>query len=344
MRTAIAIVASLLASASASATNSPIELRTALATLMERLPGRFDNAAQLFFEQESKTPAAEQHGRVFRSFVRVDAPALGGNVLVSQVRYGGDAGEFDAAEFLVWTLAVDANRKAVRMAPRRFRDPAPYQVRALDPAAFQGLTPADLLPAEGAASCDLFWRKYGEDLRALSEPGDCRRRSTALKKDLDWSWEFILSESELWVNFAGQDDQGRIVAGRPDPAHWRLGKARDFECLLGYRPPDGSPPQVSNGPHIHDRGGVLEWTTKAPSMRTFHYELLRGMWPSNSGRNYEDLLRISMYEVDARDPKARRLLGVGWASAASDRASMGNDTYNARCKLFDPAAPPPKND
>ncbi len=339
-----ALCAASLAPSDARATNSPIELRTALATLMERLPGRFDNAAQLFFEQETKTPEREQHGRVFRSFLRIDAPALGAHVLVGQVRYGGDAGRFDTSEFQVWTLAVDAGRQAVRMSPRRFREPARYQDRALEPAAFQALTPADLLPPEGAAGCDLYWRKYGEDLRAVSGPGECRRRSTSLKKDLDWSWEYILTESELWLDFAGRDAQGRIVSGRPDQVHWRLGRAREFECLLGYRPPDGSPPQFDNGPHIHDRGGLLEWKTKPPSERTFQYELMRGMWPSNSGRNYEDLLRISLYDVDARDPSKRQLLGVGWATAASDRASVSNDTYNVRCKLFDPSAPPPKND
>ncbi len=344
MRRCVGVLVSLLAGSSALATNSPIELRTALATLMERLPGRYDSAAQLFFEQETRTPAGEQHGRVFRSFVRIDAPALGANVLVAQVRYGGDAGQFDNAEFQVWTLAVDAERKAVRMSPRRFRDPGPYKDRALDPVAFKGLTPADVLPPEGSTACDLYWRKYGEDLRAVSGPGECRGRSIYLKKDIDWSWEYILTATELWVNFAGQDEKDRIVSGRPDQVHWRLGRVREFECLLGYRPPDGSPPQVNNGPHIHDRGGVLTWTTKAPSVRTFQYELLRGMWPSNSGRNYEDLLRVSMYEVDAKDPKARQLLGVGWASAASDRASMGNDVYNVRCKLFDPAAPPPRNE
>jgi hypothetical protein len=340
----LALLLSLLSGSPALATNSPIELRTTLATLMERLPGRFDNAAQLFFDQETKTPPAEQHGRVFRSFLRVDAPAIGANVLVAQVRYGGDAGRFDDAEFQVWTLAVDAEHKAVRMAPRRFRDPGPYRDRALDAAAFKGLTPADLLPAEGSAGCDLYWRKYGEDLRAVTAPGECRRRSMSLQKDIDWSWEYILSGTELWVSFAGRDERGRIVAGRADQVHWRLGKAREFECLLGYRPPDGSAPQVNNGPHIHDRGGVLTWTTRAPAVRTFQYELLRGMWPSNSGRNYEDLLRVSLYEVDPRDPKTRQLLGVGWASAASDRASMSNGIYNVRCKLFDPSAPPPRNE
>lgn len=332
-----------VASLPATATNSPIELRTALAALMQRLPGRFDNAAQLYFEQQTGTPERLQHSRVFRSFVPVDAPALGDAVLVSQLRQGGEGGRSDDAHFLVWTLSVDAERKAVRMSPRRLRDPAPYTSRALDPAAFAGLTAADLLPAQGAAACDLYWRKYGDDLQALSAPGECRQADAASRQTLDWSWEWILTDTELWVGHAGRDPRGRIVDGRPDQAHWRLGRAREFECLLGYRAADGAP-QIENGPHLHDRGGVLTWTTRPPSPRTFQYELLRGLWPSASGRNYEDLLRISLYELEGPDRPQRRLLAVGWASAASDRASVRDERHNVRCKLFDPAAPPPKNE
>ena len=343
MRLIIALCALWVLATPALATNSPIELRTVLATLMEQLPGRFDNAAQLFFEQESKVAEKDLHGRVFRSFVRIDAPAIGPNVLVAQVRYGGETGSFDDGEFQVWTLAVDANKKAVKMAAQKFKDPARYKANAFDAAAFKGLTPADLAPAEGAASCPIFWRKYGDDLRGVIAPGDCKRMSSILKAEVEWAWEFILTAEELWITYAGRDAAGKIVSGRPDQAHWRLGKARAFECLLGYRPPNGAP-QVNNGPHIHDRGGVLVWKTKAPAERTFHYELLRGMWPSNSGRNYEDLIRITMYEGEPADVKGRKLIGIGWASSESDRASFGDRVHNARCKLFDPSAPPPKNE
>ena len=343
MKTLYGVVLAALWAAPASATNSPIELRTALATLMERVSGRFDNASQLFFEQEYKMPEKEQHGRVFRSFIPIDAPDIGENVLVAQVRYGGDSGTFDAGEFQVWTVAVDAERKAVKMSPRRFKDPDKYKDKALDAAAFKGLTPADLVPSNGAAGCDIYWRKFGNDLRGESEPGACRKMSTILKTEVDWSWEYILTDPEMWLTYGGRDGSGKVVSGRPDQVHWRLGKAREFECLLGYRP-EGSAPQVNNGPHTHDRGGIVVWKTKAPSERNFHYELLRGMWPSNSGRNYDDLLRISIYEGDPKDLNGRKLLGMGWASADSDRASVGDGMYSARCKLFDPSAPPPKNE
>ena len=57
-------VAVLMAAAPAWATNSPIELKTALKDLMTILPGQFDNASQKFFEEENKTPKDLAHASV----------------------------------------------------------------------------------------------------------------------------------------------------------------------------------------------------------------------------------------------------------------------------------------
>jgi len=336
---AITAVAMLWLAAPAWATNSPIELKTALADLMRILPSEFDNAAQKFFEEEIKTPKELVHGRVYRSFTRIDAPDVGENVLVGTVRYGGKEGQFDGGEFQVWTLTVDAERKAVKMSPRRFKEPEKYFADARDAEKLKGLKTDDLLPPQGAAGCDIYWRKYGVDLRGATEPG-CSSMSSTLKVPLTWEWEYVLTEDELWLTFAGKDSAGKVVSGRPDQVHWRLGKAREFECLFGYRPENGKP-QFVNGPRMNDRGDVYVWETKAPDKRSFYYELLRGMWPSNSGRNYEDLLRISMYEGDPKKPDKAKFLGFGWASAASDRASFGDGVYSGRCKLFDPSVAPP---
>jgi hypothetical protein len=343
MKYGFALLAALLMASPAAATNSPIELKSVLARLMDTLPGQFDNAAQLYFEEDSKTPKELLHGRVYRSFTRIDAPDIGANVLVATVRYGGKDGQFDGSEFQVWTLSVDAERKAVKMSPRRFKDPAKYIDIARDADKLKGLTSADLVAPSGAAGCDVFWRVYGTDLRGVTEPGACSSMSSTLKVPLNWEWEYILTADEMWLSFAGRDGTGKIVSGRPDQVHWRLGKARDMECLFGYRPEKGEP-QVNNGPRMHDRGDVYVWQTKAPNQRQFYYTLLRGIWPSNSGRNYEDLMRISMYEGDPAKPDKAKFLGMGWASGASDRASFGDGMYSARCKVFDPTAPPPKNE
>jgi CpeT/CpcT family (DUF1001) len=339
MRFSAIAAAALLVAGPAVATNSPIELKTVLADLMQRLPGQFDNAAQEFFEQELKTPKELVHGRVYRTFTRIHAPDVGENVLVGTVRYGGKDGMFDNGEFQVWTLSVDAERKAVKMAPRRFKEPAKYIDIARDADKLKGLKAEDLLPPQGAAGCDVYWRLFGEGLRGATEPGACSSMSSTLKVPLNWEWDYVLTETELWLNFAGRDASGKIVSGRPDQVHWRLGKARDFECFLSYRPVKGEP-QVINGFQMHDRGDVYRWQTSEGRKATPVFAtLLRGMWPSNSGRNYKDLLRMDVYGGTPDQPKDKlQYLGGGFASAESDRTGFTTPNLSGRCKLADGAA------
>jgi hypothetical protein len=326
--------ATLLLAGPATATNSPIELRTALKTLMTWLPGQFDSEPQRFFEAEYKTPPNEQHGRVYRSFTRIDAPAIGENVIVTTVRYGGKDGQFDAGEFQVWTLAVDAGRKAIKMAPQRFKEPDKYVGIALDAEKLRNLAPDALQPAEGAASCVIWWRLYGTQLQGKTDPGACSTMSTIAKTTLNWEWEWLLNDQELWLNFAGRDASGRIVSGRADQVPWRLGKARDFECFLSYRPAKGEP-QVNNGFTMHDRGDIYRWQIKEGRKTTpIFAELIRGMWPSNSGRNYVDLLRFTVYQGKPEDPPETWVaLGNAHTSSGSDRAGFQGENLSGRCKV-----------
>ena len=63
-------------------------------------------------------------------------------------------------------------------------------------------------------------------------------------------------------------------------------------------------------------------------------ELIRGMWPSNSGRNYTDLLRMRVYAGRPEDdPKSLKLIGNSIGSAATDRVGFSSQTLSARCKL-----------
>lgn len=328
-----AIFAASLWTASAGATNSPIELRTALKEIVSGLSGEFDSEPQRFFEVAYATPEDLVHGRVYRSFTSIDAPDVGANVLVATVRYGGKDGRFDAGEFLVWTLGVDSEAAVVRMWPRRFKDPDRFKAVAQDAAAFRGLRADDLAAAEGAAACAILWRLDGAQYRGVTEPG-CRSVSYTTNTMLSWEWVWTLSAEELWISFAGRDDDGTIVAGRTDQVPWRLGKARPFECFLSFRQ-DGVPDQVNNGFIMHDRGDVYRWEiTDREGTRPVFMELIRGMWPSNSGRNYTDLLRLQVYSGAPDDPpETRVLIGNAIGSAATDRVGFAARGLSGRCKL-----------
>lgn len=326
----------------AAATNSPIELRTALADIMAELSGEFDSEPQRFFEEEYKTPKELVHGRVYRSFTPIEAPDIGPNVLVATARYGGDDGQIDHGEFLVWKLAVDAKAGVVRMTPRRFKEPDKYLPLAKDAARLKGLKAAELAAAEKPAKCEILWRLDGAQYRGESAPG-CASMSTTTKTELSWAWSWTLTPDELWLSFAGRDAAGKLVAGRPDQVPWRLGKARPFECFLSFREA-GVPDQVNNGFLMHDRGDHYRWQiTDAKGTRPVFMELIRGMWPSNSGRNYTDLLRLQVYQGTPDDPPEKwTLIGSALGSAETDRVGFASRGLSGRCKLFDPANPPPK--
>lgn len=318
------------------ATNSPVELKSVLNRLMSDLPGEYDSEPQRFFEAEYKTPLEQQHSRVYRRFVQLNAPQLGVHVLLASVRAGDKSAALKWDEFLVWTLRVDEDRKAVRMSPHRFRNPEQFAAVAPDDAQFNKLTTADLVSATGtAAGCDILWRQVGTQLRGRNDPGSCHEIKMHPKRvSVRFDWEWLLAEEELWINYSGTDPNGRRIAGRPDQTHWRLMKARTFECFLAYRPSVG-PEQVHNGLKMHDRGDVLRLELQdGATRRPVFLQLTRGVWPSNSGRNYVDLLRFSLQQGRPEDPPASlKQLGSSIAGADSDRAGFTIGPLSARCKL-----------
>lgn len=317
---------------------SSIELKTALQQLLATLPGEYDSEPQRFFEAEYKTPPNEQHARVYRAFTRIDAPDVGAHVLVG-VGYDGDKyGTFKDDEFRVWTLEVDDARHAVRMTPWKFRNPADYVAIAGDAGKLKGLQRAALMPATGPSGCTLYWRVLGDQLRGQTEAGECQVAASQGKPALTYSREWLLNQDELWINVAARSASGKLVEGRADQTHWRLGKARSFECFYAYRPGGGAAPNVQNGIRMHDRGDVYQFKLgDGEGSRDAFIMLIRGMWPSNSGRNYLDLLRLQVFEGRPKDePDALKLIGTSIGSVATDRVGFASQSLSARCKLAQP--------
>jgi hypothetical protein len=58
------------------------------------------------------------------------------------------------------------------------------------------------------------------------------------------------------------------------------------------------------------------------------------MWPSNSGRNYVDLLRFTVYQGKPEDPPETWVaLGNAHTSSGSDRAGFQGENLSGRCKV-----------
>ena len=163
------------------------------------------------------------HRNVYRSFIRISAPAVGENLLVSTVRYGGRDGRFDNGEFQVWALIIDEDKGGVKMAPRRFKSPDDYIENDRNPAASTQLQPTELIPAHGGASCPIHWYPNGDALRGITDP-PCESLSETMGIVLKWDWAYSLDDNGMWLNFAGRDESGAVVNGRTDQMPWRLDK------------------------------------------------------------------------------------------------------------------------
>jgi hypothetical protein len=330
--------------APASATNSAPELKAVLADLMAWLPGNYSSLPQVYFENEVGPPPDGPHEENYRVFARIDAPHLGEHIIYTQMRIGGKDGPIFAGQQVVFIINIDEKRGGVNVSGRRIADPDQHIDAHLHPEMWKTIAP----DPEYGGNCFFLWRRHGKQivgtLADAKQDDKCTMVSQRSGDQLTWDAEWILNQDELWVHDNGYMKDGSLFVGRDDRTHLRLTKVREYECLFGYRPAKGEP-QVLNGPHMHDGGDTFAWELKSSPPRKVFYELMRGMWPSNSGRNYADLIRLSLFEGEPdTDPKDRKLLAFGWASAGGDRASFSSGPYSGRCKLFDPAAPPPKNE
>lgn len=160
----------------------------------------------------------------------------------------------------------------------------------------------------GGAKCSHVWRRAATVFRAEPLEGGCPT--------------LTLSDEELWI-----DDPAARVAET-------LLRAQRHTCFVAVRLSDGRPHAV-NGLATHDRGGSIDLVTPEATPRTLTLVLRRGLWPSNSGNNFVQLLNVYLYE-NGRST----LLGNGWATPESGRVGFASadaqgQRASARCKRND---------
>lgn len=318
------------------------ELKGVLRDLMAWLPGEYSSLSQVFYESEIGPPPDGLHEELYRVFAKIDAPHLGDNVIYTQIRIGGKDGPIFEGQQVVFIITIDEQRRGVNVSGRRIKDQELHQDAHLHPEIWKSIQP----DPDFGGNCHFLWRRHGKQLVArladAIQDDKCTMVSKRSGDQMTWDAEWILNEDALWIHDNGYLKDGSLFSGRADKSYLRMSKTRPYECFASYRPKKGEP-VVNNGFRMHDGGDVYTWTLKGMK-EPVHLELMRGMWPSESGRNYTELLRLEMFqgESDLESRKQRRVLGNGWSSADSDRTAFGNETWSARCKLYDPGAPPPK--
>lgn len=164
-----------------------------------------------------------------------------------------------------------------------------------------------------ARRCVLRWTRHLDSFVGVPEAG-CESAALGLAGDLR------LGRDELWI-----DQPSAPVANK-------LYRAANFNCFIALRLRNGEP-QAITGLATHDRGGTILIATRDEPARKLTLLLRRGLWPSNSGNNFVQLLSVYLYENGKRNA-----LGNGWATPESGRVGFGvgdelpgGQNYSARC-------------
>lgn len=190
------------------------------------LVGEYDSRLQQEQDIRNDVPAAAAHGRVNRTFARVEAPEVGTHVVVTTTSYGGELWHFDEYEFMVWTVTLADDVSSVVMSPQRFSDLSKRIPFAFAPERLAGFGPEDLEPARGGAACNIRWAVTTDGFAGRSDP--CRVMSVTKNKMLTWSWQFHLSDDALEIAFSGSDDTGAVLDGSPAGSPYRLDRVESI--------------------------------------------------------------------------------------------------------------------
>lgn len=296
MRQILPALLGAIASAALSATGqAPAEGLLDLREIAAWLPGDYDNEPQRFFLDGMKR-AAEAPSRQHLTVTRISATGLD-IVLQAAQRDGSEHSVI--ARRAIWRLSVNPTTHAVEM-------------RASSANA-QGQEITD------GAVCVMVWtRRVGVfvgDVMGVCPP------ALAHALMLPGATQMWLAAEELW----------RADADAAVPNQFF--KSQQFECFLALRLRNGEP-QAFNGLALHDRGGTVEVTTSDTPARKLTLLLRRGLWPSNSGSNFVQLMNLYLSEEGRRN-----FVGNGWATPESGRVGFGvgdelpgGQAASARCK------------
>jgi hypothetical protein len=172
----------LLAGCTTEATKRQAEFET----LMGKLPGQYDNLAQV------KSDASGEHAAVALLIRPVNALAVGKIVMFARETAADDPRRVLSQH--IWTFQLDGKNRLVQTV-YLFKEPQRWLHAVDDPYVIQSVLPADL---SALAGCELIWSKSDSGFQASTKADSCRASAGAEGLLIEQSAE--LRGSELLIN------------------------------------------------------------------------------------------------------------------------------------------------
>lgn len=301
------------------------ELTQVMADVLAWVPGAYDSAPQIAYEQANGAPPSGEHDHQFRVFARITAPHLGEHVFYSQIRVGGADGP--VIQQVVFLIDFDEKNNGVKFNGRRIKDPENFVDAHKDPSKWATIAPD---PKFGG-NCDFFWRRHGALLKGTLNDGTCTMVSRNTNQRMTWKTEWVLGLSELWVTDNGYYDDGTLVTGRADKSHLRLYKANSFSCtatLPSSKAKAGAPSVITQ--RVHDRGGFAQVREPVGKTPPLFVELMRGPSVSADGQVTETS-RLSLYDREPADGATAQAIAQASADGAPQHLSLRTAAADVAC-------------
>lgn len=177
----------------------PLQLKT----LADRLPGTYDNSAQV--AQDLARGAASPHLALTLRVAPAHALVISDNAYY--VRESVTADPRRVLSQRLWTLTEDPKHGRVLQTLYVFKDPVRWARAVEEPEMLVALTLDDLEPLQG---CELAWSETDGLLRAVAAAGHCRPE--ALKEGMLLEQRMTIEGNELSLGEAEVGADGAVAA------------------------------------------------------------------------------------------------------------------------------------
>ncbi len=280
--------------------------------LADLLAGRWDNELQTFFEPELNVPLPLRHERLHAVVKPVVAPEFGPVSFYVEYLKGGEAGP--VVRQRIWTLSVDQELGAVRLAGFAPRDGKPLEGAWRQIEGSEGLKP-DQVKKDSytpVAGCDIIWRRRGEGFSGATRPASCKLVTNADKRVLSVSEQHDLSANVWEVRDVGVDERGVRVFGGSDLPPTRLKRAETFTCWASVA--KGAERAILTDLVVHDQGGVASAEFAGGAPAKLRLRLRDVEWPIGQNRP-----SLTLYLLIDGDDRAE---GYAWGELTANRLAL----------------------
>jgi hypothetical protein len=285
--------------------------------LATMLIGRWDNELQTFFEPELGIALAARHTRLHIIVRPLEADTSGQVRFYVEYKSGGEAGTIVRQR--LWTLAVDPQFSALRLASFAPKDGKSLEGAWRDPARLGAIKMADFIPVAG---CDLILRRRADGFSGETRPGACKvTTSDTAQSVLTVSERHDISATAWDVRDIGVNEQGARVFGSVDQAPTRLRRATPFVCWVGARANTQGSGAQGSGQNvtatdliIHDQGGYATARLEGATPNSVSVRLRNVDWPIGQNRP-----SLTLYLMTGGDPNAK---AFAWSEPDSKRIAL----------------------